>query len=252
MPTQTPSQQQMMEQVDELESIESLVDLLKFIREDRRNMLVRNPQIQRVVKKSFQLLKAGPRPLSDFDPSSSEKQMSAIPLQPSTDKKAPQLPSKQSSMVTAQLENTTSPQQRCITDTSNLLGSPVGVLDLSAINQMSSNEPSHCKNQHHGQSSTNAKGQGATQLMGDQPPSMDTVKLLGRGDTHARVAAFDSYDPHKTSEHAQQQIDGQLFTLRNQKIEGDESNFFSQTGSPPNHMFSQEESSRRPNHVFSR
>ena len=43
MPTQTVSQQQMMEQVDELESIESLLDLLKFIREDRRNMLVRNP-----------------------------------------------------------------------------------------------------------------------------------------------------------------------------------------------------------------
>ena len=123
-----------MEQVDELESIESLVDLLKFIREDRRNMLVRNPQIQKVVKKSFQLLRADPHPLSEYDPSSSEKLLSAIPLQPSTDKKAPQPPSKQSSMLAAHLENTTSPQNRCVTDTSNLLGSPVGVLDLSAVN----------------------------------------------------------------------------------------------------------------------
>ena len=34
-----------MEQFDELESIESLVDLLKFMKEDKRNLLVRNPSI---------------------------------------------------------------------------------------------------------------------------------------------------------------------------------------------------------------
>ena len=171
-------------------------------------MLVRNPQIQRVVKKSFQLLKAAPRPLSDFDQSTSERQMSAIPLQPSTDKKVPEPPSKQSSMQAAQLERTTSPPNRCVTDTSNLLGSPVGVLDLSAINQLSSNEPSHYKNHHYGSSGPQyhasssqrpdvktEKDRGAVkELMGDQPPSMDTVKLLSRENT-AKVAAFDSYNP---------------------------------------------------------
>ena len=37
--------------------------------------------------------------------------------------------------------------------------------------------------------------------MGDQPPSMDTVKLLGR-ENNANVAAFDSYDPNKVYENA--------------------------------------------------
>lgn len=45
------------EKVDELESIDSIVDLLAFIRNDKRNLLVRNPQIQRVVQNSLNLFK---------------------------------------------------------------------------------------------------------------------------------------------------------------------------------------------------
>ena len=37
------------DKIDELESIDSVVDLLAFMRSDKRNLLVRNPQIQRVV-----------------------------------------------------------------------------------------------------------------------------------------------------------------------------------------------------------
>lgn len=46
-----------MEQVEELDTIESVVDLLAFMKNDKRNLLVRNPQIQQVVQNSLQLFK---------------------------------------------------------------------------------------------------------------------------------------------------------------------------------------------------
>ena len=52
-----PLSNQITEQVEELESIESVVDLLGYMRNDKRNLLVRNPQIQRVVQNSLQLFR---------------------------------------------------------------------------------------------------------------------------------------------------------------------------------------------------
>jgi hypothetical protein len=60
----------MIEQIDELESIESLCDLLKFIREDQKSLLIRNPRIQKVVQNSFQLLRNG-QPRADINSSES-------------------------------------------------------------------------------------------------------------------------------------------------------------------------------------
>ena len=52
------------------------------------------------------------------------------------------------------------------------------------------------------------------ELMGEQPPSMDTVKLLGGCDTNTKVGAFDQ-NSEKPYENNYAQADGQLFTLRN-------------------------------------
>jgi len=49
-------------QMDELETIDSVVDLLQFMRNDTRNLLVRNPEIQRVVQNSVHLFTARPQP----------------------------------------------------------------------------------------------------------------------------------------------------------------------------------------------
>ena len=38
--------------------------------------------------------------------------------------------------------------------------------------------------------------------MGDQPPSMDTVKLLGGCDTNAKVGAFDPTEKPYENNHA--------------------------------------------------
>ena len=46
----------LLNQIDELTSVDSLCDLLKFIREDKKNLLVRNSRVQKVVQKSFMLL----------------------------------------------------------------------------------------------------------------------------------------------------------------------------------------------------
>ena len=55
-----PLSNQLTDKIDELESIDSVVDLLAFMQSDKRNLLVRNPQIQRVVQNSFQLFSNQP------------------------------------------------------------------------------------------------------------------------------------------------------------------------------------------------
>ena len=46
---------QLTENVDELETIDSVVDLLGYMRNDKRNLLVRNPRIQQLVQNSVSL-----------------------------------------------------------------------------------------------------------------------------------------------------------------------------------------------------
>ena len=41
--------------IEELETVDSVVDLLAFMKNDKRNLLARNPQIQRVVQNSMSL-----------------------------------------------------------------------------------------------------------------------------------------------------------------------------------------------------
>ena len=84
---------------------------------------------------------------------------------------------------------------------SALIGSPVGVLDLSAVNQFSQVTPS----------------QAAAQA--EAPPSMDTVKLVGVG-AYNHVKPFETAtdqqqnkrtNPHHeriNSQHVQAQADG--------------------------------------------
>ena len=49
---------QLTENVDELETIDSVVDLLGYMRNDKRNLLVRNPRIQQLVQNSVSLFSA--------------------------------------------------------------------------------------------------------------------------------------------------------------------------------------------------
>ena len=94
-----------------------------------------------------------------------------------------------------ELDGATSPpnQQRCATEMSALIGSPVNVLDLSAVNQFSQQTASNVKNMNgngpHGNvncftssaiTANNNPNDDGDEL-GNQPPSMDTVKLVGVG-----------------------------------------------------------------------
>ena len=65
---------------------------------------------------------------------------------------------------------------------SALIGSPVGVLDLSAVNQFSQNTASNTK----------TVTQQRVINSGQQPPSMDTVKLVG-------VGAYNHVEPFETN-----------------------------------------------------
>jgi len=78
--------------------------------------------------------------------------------------------SSQGKPTTIDGQATSPPFQRCATEMSGLIGSPVGLLDLSAVNQFSQQTASNMKpRQQH------------TSATGEQAPSMDTVKLVGVG-----------------------------------------------------------------------
>ena len=138
--------------IDELESVDSLVDLLNFIRDENMNTgLLLQPKVQAIVKNSFRLLNRNKhqddesasgsklnnlkRALQTESEMHSKSQAHAHPMQLNL-----QFAKHASNAKTGVDHEIRSVSRGCIspnhrqTDQSNLLGSPVNVLDLSAIN----------------------------------------------------------------------------------------------------------------------